>query len=194
MIRVAVLTDAARLSAIYAHYVEHTAITFEYVAPTEAEFHGRMAQTLKRYPYLVAEVDGAVMGYAYAGPLKERAAYDWACELSIYLDPAAKGHGLGRALYQAMEAALRGMGILNMYACIAWPVVEDEYLDRSSAAFHAHMGFHEVGRFAQSGYKFGRWYDTIWMEKLIGEHGAVPSPITPFRELSTEACAESGLV
>lgn len=180
MIRVASLNDAERLAEIYAYYVKHTAITFEYVAPSAEAFRARMARTLERYPYLVAEADGVVQGYAYAGPLKERAAYDWACELSIYLDPVAKGRGLGRALYQAMEAALGRMGIKNLYACIAWPAAPDEYLDRNSAEFHAHMGFREVGRFAQCGCKFGRWYDMIWMEKMIGAHAPNPSPIVPF--------------
>lgn len=177
-IRDAAPGDAARLRQIYAYYVERTAITFEYETPTLAEFEARIRATLARYPYLVAEEDGTALGYAYAGPFVGRAAYDWSCELSIYLDPAARGRGLGRGLYEALEARLRAMGILNLYACIAFPGAgRDEYLDANSAEFHAHLGFARVGTFARCGCKFGRWYDMVWMEKIIGEHRAPPAPV-----------------
>lgn len=90
--------------------------------------------------------------------------------MSIYIDHNAQKSGLGRRLYEALEARLRDMGLLNLYACIAYPVVEDEYLTRNSAEFHAHLGFSKVGEFHRCGCKFGRWYDMIWMEKIIGEH------------------------
>ena len=111
------------------------------------------------------------MGYAYAGAFVGRAAYDHSCELSIYLDHSAKRRGFGRALYDAMESALKAMGITNMYACIGDPPdAEDEYLTRNSEHFHEHLGFVKVGTFHKCGYKFGRWYNMIWMEKIIGEH------------------------
>lgn len=176
-VRNATLEDAARLLEIYTYYVRNTAITFEYEPPTLAEFQGRMHKTMQRYPYLVVEKDGAVQGYAYAGAFVGRAAYDWSCELTVYLDPAARKCGLGRALYQALEERLRGMGILNLYACIGYPEVEDEYLNQNSAQFHAHLGFTTVGTFRRCGYKFGRWYHMIWMEKLIGEHRACQPPV-----------------
>ena len=125
---------------------------------------------MKRYPYLVLEQDGVVQGYAYAGAFVGRAAYDWSCELTIYLDRTAQKCGLGRMLYGALEIKLRKMGITNLYACIAYPAVEDAYLDKNSAGFHAHLGFSKVGEFHNCGYKFGRWYHMIWMEKIIGEH------------------------
>ena len=84
--------------------------------------------------------------------------------------PHARKKGVGRLLYQALEEELKKMGILNLYACIAYPVVEDEYLDKNSALFHEHMGYRKVGEFHKCGYKFGRWYSMIWMEKIIGEH------------------------
>lgn len=170
LVRSARLSDAPRLLEIYAYYVEHTAITFEYVTPTLSEFQGRMSATLARYPYLVIERDGVVQGYAYAGAFNSRAAYDWSCELTVYLDPNAKKCGLGRTLYEALEFRLREMGILNLYACIATPEQEDEYLTANSAQFHAYLGFTEVGCFRNCGYKFDRWYHMIWMEKVIGEH------------------------
>lgn len=169
-IRDAAPEDAARLLEIYAYYVKNTAITFEYAVPTLPEFKARIQNTLKRYPYLVIEQDGVIQGYAYAGPFVGRAAYDWSCEMSIYLDRAAQKHGLGRKIYEALEARLREMGILNLYACIGYPETEDAYLNRNSADFHAHLGFVKVGEFHKCGYKFGRWYNMIWMEKIVGDH------------------------
>ena len=144
-------------------------------------------------PYLVIEADGAALGYAYAGPFKGRAAYDWSCEISIYLDAAARGRGLGRALYEALESALRAMGVLNAYACIAWPEPEDEYLTRASAGFHAWMGFALAGRYHRCGRKFGRWYDMIWMEKLIGGHGPDQPPVTPWPQVARRWLKEASL-
>ena len=182
-VRDAAMTDAGPILEIYDHYVKNTAITFEYETPSLEEFQGRMARTMERYPYLVREKDGAVRGYAYAGPFVGRAAYDWSGEMTIYLDHRARKGGLGRLLYEALEDRLREMGLLNLYACIGYPETEDEYLTRNSAEFHAHLGFQKVGRFHSCGYKFGRWYDMIWMEKIIGEHRAGQSPITGYPEL-----------
>ena len=169
--------DAARLLEIYGYYVENTAVTYEYSTPTVPEFQARIKKTLSRYPYLVVERDGVILGYAYAGPLVTRAAADWACEVSIYLDRNAHGLGLGRILYAALEQALVRMGIVNLYAVIAWPEKPDEYLNTNSADFHAHLGYREAGHLHRCGYKFGRWYDLIWMEKIIGEHRAEQNPI-----------------
>ena len=164
------MQDAARLLAIYSYYVENTAISFEYEVPSLTEFTSRITNTLKKYPYLVVEEDGVAQGYSYAGPFKERAAYGRSCELSIYVDRGAKGRGYGRKLYEAMEAALKNMGIMNMYACIADPITEDEYLTKKSEQFHQHLGFLKVGEFHKCAYKFGRWYNMIWMEKFTGKH------------------------
>ncbi len=170
IIRDAKLEDAERILEIYAYYVRHTAITFEYDVPALRDFQERMKNTLETYPYLVVEADGVIWGYAYAGPFIGRAAYDWSSETTIYLDPAAQGYGLGRKIYEALEGRLKQMGILNLYACIGYPETEDEYLTRNSAEFHAHLGFIQVGEFHKCGYKFGRWYNMIWMEKIIGSH------------------------
>ena len=162
--------DAERILEIYAYYVRHTAISFEYDVPTIDEFRERIRKTTQKYPYLVIERDGIIQGYAYAGPFKGRAAYDWSCELTIYLDRNARGGGLGRKLYTALEDRLKAMGIVNLYACIAYPETEDEYLTRNSSGFHEHLGFTVAGRFRSCAFKFGRWYDMIWMEKIVGEH------------------------
>ena len=170
MIRSATERDAERLLEIYGYYVEHTAISFEYDIPGLEEFRGRIANTLRKYPYLVLEEDGVVVGYAYAGVFKGRAAYDHCCEMTIYLDHDAKGKGYGRTLYNALEEELRKIGIINLYACIGDPIQEDEYLTKDSEHFHQHMGYTKVGEFHKCGYKFGRWYNMIWMEKIIDGH------------------------
>ena len=176
-IRKAELSDAERLLEIYGYYVRNTAITFEYDTPSPDEFRSRIEQTLKRYPYLVILRDGLIEGYAYAGPFVGRAAYDWSCEVTIYLDHKAQKLGMGRMLYEALEAELRKMGILNLYACIAYPETADEYLSANSADFHAHLGFIKAGEFHKCGYKFGRWYHMIWMEKIIGKHKEQQPPV-----------------
>lgn len=182
-VRNAKLEDAARILEIYSYYVENTAITFEYTVPTPEDFRARMENTMRRYPYLVIENDGTVEGYAYAGAFVGRAAYDWACEMTIYLDRNARKCGMGRTLYEALQKELAKMGILNLYACIAYPEEDDEYLTANSAVFHEHLGFAKVGELHNCGYKFGRWYHMIWMEKVIGKHQAAQPPITDYPRL-----------
>lgn len=169
-IRKATEKDAEALVKIYAPYVEKTAITFEYTVPSTEEFQKRIRSTLERYPYLVAEQDGVICGYAYVGTFHDRPAYDWAVETSIYVDGSRRHAGIGRKLHDALEEELKKRGFLNMYACIAYPEKEDEYLTRNSVEFHSHLGYRMVGEFHKCGYKFNRWYNMVWMEKIIGEH------------------------
>lgn len=176
-IRFATPSDAAELLAIYAPYVEQTAITFEYVVPTVAEFEERISRTLKKYPYLVAELDGEILGYAYAGEFKSRAAYAWNVETSIYIKQDKKRLGIGRLLYEELERLLKEQGVLNLYACIAYPEEEEEHLTKDSVRFHESLGYRLIGTFYQCGYKFNRWYHMVWMEKLIGEHLEEQPPV-----------------
>ncbi len=169
--------DAEALLAIYAPYVEKTAITFEYEAPSPQEFSRRITETLKGFPYLVLEDAGEIQGYTYAGPFKGRAAYDWAVETTVYIRQGAHGKGYGKALYIALEDELKRRHFLNVYACIAYSEQEDETLTHDSPLFHKHMGYILCGTFRQCGYKFGRWYDMIWMEKHLGSHPSDPLPI-----------------
>jgi len=168
-IRMASPEDAQEMLAIYAPYVEKTAISFEYDVPTVDEFRNRIEKTLQKYPYLAAVRDNEIVGYAYLGPFVGRAAYDRSAETTIYLKESLKGQGIGRKLYQTLEEAALDQGILNLYACIGYPEEEDEYLTMNSVEFHAHLGFRMVGKFYKCGYKFGRWYSMVWMEKLIGD-------------------------
>ena len=162
--------DARELLDIYAPYIEKTAITFEYDVPTLDEFRERISQISKSYPYLVASDNGRIIGYAYASEFKARAAYQWSVETSIYLDMKERHHGVGKTLYTELEKQLNSKGILNMNACITYMDEADEYLPLDSIHFHETMGFARCAHFHQIGYKFNRWYDMIWMEKLIGNH------------------------
>ncbi len=176
-IRSAQPADAAALLEIYAPYVEQTAVTYEYETPSLAEFTRRIKETIKIYPYLVLEDAGEIQGYAYAGPFKSRAAYDWAVETTIYVRRDAHRKGYGRALYIALEDELQKRHFLNAYACIAFSEREDDTLTHASPRFHERMGYTLCGTFHRCGYKFGRWYDMIWMEKMLGMHKAEPVPI-----------------
>ncbi len=182
-IRMASDADAEEIRTIYAPYVRDTAVTFEYDIPSLAEFAKRIRDTLRRYPYLVALQNGRIAGYAYASPFKQRAAYDWAVETTIYLRGTCRGKGLGRKLYLALEEILRRQNILNLNACISYAPVPDAHLDNASAAFHEHLGYRRVAHFTKCGYKFGTWYDMIWMEKMLGDHPAEPGPVIPVTAL-----------
>lgn len=177
-IRIATPEDAPALVAIYAPYVEHTSITFEYEVPSVEEFAGRIRNTLTRYPYLVAEEDGHPVGYAYASAFKSRAAYDWSVETSIYVSKETRSHGIGSALYAALEEYLEAQHICNVCACITYP-------NPPSIAFHEKHGYETVAHFHASGYKLGSWHDMIWMEKTLCPHTGTPLPFIPFPELSS---------
>lgn len=164
--------DASDLLEIYAPYVTETAISFEYDIPSVQEFKMRIRSVLEHYPYIVAvESTGRIDGYVYASAFHPRKAYERCTELSIYLRKSCRGKGLGTALYALIEQQLASRGILNEYACIASTTrADDPYLTNASPCFHAHCGFRTIGRFSSCGYKFGQWYDMIWMEKMIGPH------------------------
>ena len=166
-IRTAMPEDAHTIWEIYRYYVEHTAISFEITVPTPEQMRQRIEKVLTAFPYLVAEADGQVLGYAYAGPFIPREAYAHCAEVSIYISRESRRCGIGRMLYDELAAQLSSQGITQLYACIGVPEKEDEYLNNNSADFHAHLGFREVGRFHNSGKKFGRFYHMIWMEKLL---------------------------
>lgn len=169
-IRTATVSDSPAILDIYGYYVANTAISMEYDVPTLAEFEKRVENTLKDYPYLVAEQDGRIIGYAYAGKFHPRAAFYRSAEVSIYIDKKAVKCGLGRRLYEEIEERLAKQDILNVYASIAYTDVEDEYLTNNSTQFHEHMGYKKVAQFNNCCIKFGRWYHLIWMEKLLGKH------------------------
>ncbi|MGN0234077.1 MAG: GNAT family N-acetyltransferase [Bacteroidaceae bacterium] len=169
--RYANVADAEQIRRIYAPYVRETAITFEYDVPSVEEFKQRISHTLEHYPYIVAENEkGTIVGYAYASRYYGRAAYDRSVELSIYIENGFQGKGIGRKLYETLEEELRTRGILNLTACIAWSKEPNRYITHQSPRFHKSMGYEVCAHFHKIGYKFGRWFDIIWMEKMLGEH------------------------
>ena len=176
-LRFATPADAEALLAIYAPYILNTAITYEYEIPSAEEFSRRIETYSAKYPYLVAELDGIPVGYAYACPLGSRPAFDWSVETAIYIREDCKGMGIGQLLYEKLEAILKAMGIRTMTAAVASVEHDDPYLTNASIAFHLRMGFAPVGTFHNAGCKFGRWYDLTWLEKAIGEYeGDPPHP------------------
>lgn len=175
-IRLATPQDASELLEIYAPYVEHTCITFEYDVPSVEEFASRIRHTLEDYPYVVAEEDGKILGYAYASAFKSRAAYAWSAETSIYVGTEHHRNGIGKALYSALENYLRRQNICSLCACISYP-------NPVSIAFHESFGYHTVAHFPASGFKSGAWWDMIWMEKELCLHTVPPKPFLPFHRL-----------
>lgn len=159
-IRPVEITDAQVIADIYAPYVTDTTITFEIEAPSADEFAQRITKTTKNFPYLVAEENGKLLGYAYASTYYARAAYDWTCELSIYLDRDVRGKGVGSLLYDALENKLAQRGIVNLLACISLP-------NDTSIAFHQKRGFSQVAHFPKVGYKFDKWHDIVWLQKRL---------------------------
>ena len=172
-IRFATPSDAATLLAIYAPYVENTAITFEYEVPTIEDFTNRIAKTLEKYPYLVAEEDGVVVGYAYASTYYARAAYDWAVELSVYVSQDARGKGVGSKLYDKLEDLLDQMGYMHFLACISLP-------NEASLALHRKRGYQQVAHFPKIGYKFEHWHDIVWLQKSLDKQAG---PIKLLKEM-----------
>ena len=184
-LRTASPSDAEALLEIYSYYTEETAVSFETETPTAEEFSRRIAKTLTKYPYLIAEQNGEILGYSYTSPFVGRAAYIHAAETTIYLKKGAVKKGIGKRLYTAVERISEAQNIYTLEACIGTVDngSEDEHLTNNSAEFHAHMGYRLVGEFKRCGRKFGKWYNMIWMEKLLREHPENPEPFIPFPEL-----------
>ena len=184
-VRTATPEDCDALLAIYGPYVVKTAISFEYEIPTREDFRGRIEKVLKEYPYLVAEEDGVILGYAYAGIFHGREAYKHAVETSIYVGENQRGRGIGKLLYTHLEELLLKQNVYMLYACIARADEEnDPHLTNASIAFHEHVGYRLVGVHEKCGYKFNRWYSIVWMERLISERPNHPAPFIPFSELN----------
>ncbi|ACY16899.1 GNAT family N-acetyltransferase [Haliangium ochraceum] len=165
-------SDAAALLAIYAPVVRDTAISFELEPPDEAEMVRRLAAVQGRYPWLVLERAGALAGYAYASSFRERPAYRWTAEVSVYVHAEHRRRGVARALYGELLARLRAQGLRTAVAVITLP-------DAGSATMHERLGFAPAGRIARAGYKFDRWYDIGFWQLALGGDGAPASPRPP---------------
>ena len=154
-VRLATPDDASAIAAIYAPVVLETATSFEMTPPDAAEMERRMAAVLPSHPWIVAEEDGRVLGYAYAGAHRSRAAYQWSVEPSVYVAAEAQGRGIGRRLYTALFAVLRAQGFVRAYAGITIP-------NEASLGLHRAFGFEDVGVYRSVGYKHGAWHDVWW--------------------------------
>ncbi|MDO4269619.1 MAG: GNAT family N-acetyltransferase [Eubacteriales bacterium] len=181
-IRLASAADAPRLLAVYAPYIEHTAVTFEYDVPGVDEFAARVTETAAAYPYLLCEREGEVLGYAYAHRHMARAAYGWNVETSVYLAPDVQRQGIGTALYRALTALLERQNVKNLYACVTLP-------NKASERLHEKMGFSFLGAYHKSGWKNGAWHDVGWFEKRLGGDEA-PRDFIPLPRLCRSAVDE----
>lgn len=180
MIRVAEERDVIPILDIYAPYVRGTTITFEYEVPTPEAFLARFEGITRDFPWLVWEEAGAVLGYAYASRPFERAAYAWCAEPSIYLRPDARGRGIGRQLYAALEALLSQMGYAESFAIITG---ENE----ASLAFHRALGYEKCAEMVKCGLKFGRWLDVDWLEKRLDSVEIPRNPPIAWRDFRKDA-------
>ena len=160
MIRLATVSDVSPILDIYAPYVRETTITFEYEVPTLENFQTRFAGITEKFPWLVWEEQGEILGYAYASLPFERAAYAWCAEPSIYLRQDARGRGIGKKLYAALEALLSQMGYQVSFA-----IITEE--NKASLAFHLALGYEKCAEMVKCGLKFGRWLDVVWLEKRL---------------------------
>jgi L-amino acid N-acyltransferase YncA len=152
--------DAAAIAAIYAPNVTDSVISFELVPPDAAEIARRIAAVTAAYPWIVATCDGIVVGYAYGGVYRERAAYRWTVEATVYVDWARSRQGIGRALYAALLDDLTRRGFVTAIGVIALP-------NPASVSLHEALGFVHAGTQAGVGYKFGGWHDIgIWQRDL----------------------------
>lgn len=176
-LRPATEADAEVLLNIYSYYVTDTAVTYEWDVPTVEEFRNRIKNVTAKFPYIVAEVDGEVVGYAYANTFRSRIAYSWTVETSIYVKKDCRRGGVGKALLTDLETKLKNQNVLNVYAVISYVEKEDEYLTHDSVKFHDVMGYKKVSEWHQCGYKFKRWYNIVIMEKMLGEHTAEPAKV-----------------
>ncbi|HET9137399.1 MAG TPA: GNAT family N-acetyltransferase [Candidatus Kapabacteria bacterium] len=175
-IRFITLADAEAVRLIYLPYVRNTSITFEVAEPTPEEFVHRVETITAQYPWIVYEENGEVLGYAYGCRHRAREAYDWSAESAIYVKEGAHGRGIGKKLYQALFALLKAQGYVNIYGGVTQP-------NENSNKLHEAVGFTELGRFKNIGYKHGKWHDTKWYELALQEHSAEPAAPKPMPEL-----------
>lgn len=175
-IRTATAQDIAHILAIYAPYVENTTISFEYTTPTLEEFTQRFHTVTAQFPWLVWEENGQILGYAYASAPFQRAAYRWCASSSVYLRPDAQHRGIGRALCQALEAALQKQGYRKLYAVITSG-------NQASLDFHKSLGYRLLTEFPGCGIKFGKLLGVYWFEKDLSCGDLPEQPPVPFSEL-----------
>ena len=177
MLRLAHPADASAILEIYAPYIRDTSITFETEVPSIRDFEDRICNYLVNWPWLVYEENGRVAGYAYASRYRERTAYQWGVECSVYIHDDFHRQGIARILYIALFRILKELGYRNVYAVINLP-------NDQSVALHESMGFRHFATFEKVGYKLGKWKNVGWWQLIINEYVHDPAPVKKFSELS----------
>ena len=160
-------SDAEAALGIYTPYVRDTAISFEYEVPTIEDYLNRIKSSIADFPWLVCELNGQIIGFAYAGKHRYRSAYQWSTESTIYFTPKYHGFGIARILYKTLFSILKLQGYINVYAGVGLP-------NENSVAFHRAMGFEEIGIFKKVGYKMGKWHNTLWFQLFLSENISQP--------------------
>jgi len=167
-VRLAIADDANEIARIYAPFCSETAISFEDAAPSVDEVAQRVQQTLQRLPWLIFENAGVVLGYAYASRHRERSAYRWSVDTTVYVAPHAQRKGVGRRLYLALFDILAMMGYYHAYAGVTLP-------NSASEGLHTALGFTLVGTYRRVGFKLGRWHDVRWFERVLRAGDETPA-------------------
>ena len=183
-IRLATTADAAQCAAIYDPYVSGSAVSFEMEAPSADDVAGRISNTLQRFPWLVCADGDEVAGYAYAGPHRQRAAFQWGVEVSVYVKDGWQRQGVGKALYTSLFACLRALGFFKAYAVIALP-------NDASVGLHEALGFRHIGTFNDIGYKLGRWHPVGYWELTLQGPSTPAEPVPLADTVATAAWAEA---
>jgi len=176
LIRATTLADANAIAALYAPIVRDTVISFELEPPTADTMRKRIADSIGTYPWLTALVDEVVAGYAYAGRHRERAAYRWSVDVSVYVHPDYQRRGIGRALYRELLSILTRQGFRSAFAGIALP-------NASSVGLHQALGFSPVGVYREVGFKLGAWREVGWWRLGLSASDGVPPDPIPFSAL-----------
>jgi phosphinothricin acetyltransferase len=184
--RIATPADAAGILSIYGPYCNSTPVSFEVVAPSEAEMRARIERILDKYPWLIAEIDGKVAGYVYASQHRERAGYRWAVDVAVYVAREHHRGGIGRALYDALFAILRQQGFYSAIAGITLP-------NAGSVGLHESLGFRKVGVFSNVGYKLGEWLDVGWWQLELQPDVDYPPEPVDFRSIRDGEPVKSAL-
>ena len=179
MIRIATTDDAEPILIIYAPYIENTSYTFETEVPSVDSFRERISSYLQNWPWLVCEIDGVIAGYAYGARHRERVAYQWSIECSVYVHDDFQRRGVARALYTALIDILKIQGFRNLYAVINLP-------NDKSVSFHEKLGFEYFATYKNVGYKLGRWKNVGWWQLQLNEYSMEPEPPVKFSEIKTE--------
>lgn len=185
-IRVATIDDAEKILEIYSPFVDRTAVSFEYDIPSIEKFRQRMKHIQKRFPFLVAEKDGEIFGFAYTHLFAERDAYQFCVEASMYLREDMQRQGIGRRLFELLERISREQNFVAIYSRVATTEVEDEFLTNASLRFHQKLGFEIVGKLPKCGFKFDRWYDMTIMVKDLRAREEDPKPPIRFSNLTID--------